>query len=368
MSFPTSGERHSFALFLHLTGIRGVITEQRPDLADRTTVSEHGPLALTIDLPNDARGYHRRVVLHVDRSIPGAHWGIIGPHSGTLTTQTWRLDTPDQHLAHAAIALHDAILHNTDLPSPWRWEEPETSTIVTIADHLADQGLHITAVAGHNRCISDRNEGDERARDVPAHFGPALRIQTAYGTFTLAHKPTLGWVLDGNDGLSTRRLDIGGHATGTPSLHPGITDIDPHGLASAVKSAVSEPMWSAGDDTSPPAQIGQASPTLIAAAAWWMRELGYPETTTHGWDEEEITGPIHFVATTKRCGLAAVKIAFADAAVNRKQLAMFTPEGFTRDACTWADQAGAALYHTSADGDRIYPRTALAAEHLPQVL
>ncbi len=39
-----------------------------------------------------------------------------------------------------------------------------------------------------------------------------------------------------------------------------------------------------------------------------------------------------------------MKAPYADAAVERKPLAMFTQEGYTRDAVKWADKAGVALY------------------------
>ena len=40
-------------------------------------------------------------------------------------------------------------------------------------------------------------------------------------------------------------------------------------------------------------------------------------------------GPLYVVTTGKRCGLGAVKTAFADAALERKPLVMFAEGGYT---------------------------------------
>ena len=79
-------------------------------------------------------------------------------------------------------------------------------------------------------------------------------------------------------------------------------------------------------------------------------------------------GPLYVVTTGKRCGLGAVKTAFADAALERKPLVMFAEGGYTRDALTWANKASVALYEIDSQSLGIYAVSALATEHVPHVI
>ena len=77
---------------------------------------------------------------------------------------------------------------------------------------------------------------------------------------------------------------------------------------------------------------------------------------------------MHVVTLGKRCGLGAVKAAFAAAAFECKPLAMFAAGGYTRGASEWANKASVALYGIDGQSLGIYAVSGLATEHVPQVI
>ena len=79
-------------------------------------------------------------------------------------------------------------------------------------------------------------------------------------------------------------------------------------------------------------------------------------------------GPFHVVTTGKKCRLREVKIAFADAAVERKPLVVCAQGGYTGDAIGFAHRASVALYEIDSQSLRIYPANALAKEHVPHMI
>lgn len=103
---------------------------------------------------------------------------------------------------------------------------------------------------------------------------------------------------------------------------------------------------------------GSAVMALVAAV------LAYPGVEAH----VGLCGPLYVVTTGKRCGLGAVKAAFADAAPERKPLVMFAAGGYTRNALAWANKASVALYGIDSQSLGIYAVSALATEHVPQVI
>ena len=84
-----------------------------------------------------------------------------------------------------------------------------------------------------------------------------------------------GWVFDANDHLLTRRVDLVRYLTGTMSLSPGFVTDDADLLVEAVTRAVNEGEWDPGKGHISQSDIGYADNPLDAAAAWWLRELGY---------------------------------------------------------------------------------------------
>ena len=372
MNLPSADEVALFLHFSRLTGIQKLITETRPELTELTAVAGL-PLALTIDLPASPSGFHNRIVLARGRGHL-AHWLIVGPRGYDLVNALWELETSDEQLRDALLATYDACLAHSDVASPWRWAEPCRSTVVRIAEDLKECGIDVEWVVSANRLIPDQVEGAGRPRWVPKDFGDALRIKMRWGVSTLAHKPTLGWVFDANAHLVTRRVDLARYITGTSSASPGVVTDDADLLVQAVTRAVNEAEWGPEEGCISHSDTRDSAHPLDALAAWWLRELGYPAVEARTSDAvgasgslHGIFGPLHVVTTGERCGLGAVKSAFADAALTRKPLVMFA-DGYTRNALTWANKASVALYQIDSQSQAIYAANALAMEHIPRVI
>jgi hypothetical protein len=367
MSFPSADEVAAFLLHLRLTGILRLVTEARPELTELTVVAGL-PLALTIDLPASPAGYHNRVVLASARGGYMPHWLIVGSRTYDLVQSAWDFETADSQLRDALLATYDACLAKSEVATPWRWAEPSQSTVVSVADGLAKGGLDVEGVVSCNRLMPDKFDGAGKPHRIPTDFGDALRIKVSWGLGTLARKATLGWVFDANDHLVTRRIDFARYVTGTVSPSPGFTTDDADLLVQAVTRAVDEAEWAPGEGRVPDSEISYGTHPLDAAAAWWLRELGYPGVEAHAGHELGVCGPLYVVTTGKRCGLAAVKAAFADAALERKPLVMFAAGGYTRDASAWANKASVALYGIDSQSLGIHAVSALATEHVPHVI
>jgi hypothetical protein len=328
---------------------------------------------LTIDLPPSSSGFHDRVVLGRGRGqVP--HWLIVGSRGHDLVNAVWELETADDQLRDVLLATYDACFAKSEVASPWRWAEPFPSTAVRVADGLTALGLEVEGVVSCNRLMLDRVEGAGKPHCVPKAFGDAVRIKMRWGVSMLACKPTLGWVLDANDHLVTRRVDLAKCLTGTASSTPGLSTDDADFLVQAVTRAVEEAEWEPGAGRISRSDISNAARPLDAAAAWWLRELGYTDVEARAWHGERVsrslqgvTGPLHVVTTEKRCQLGDVKKAFADASLNGQLLVMFAEGGYTKNATTWANEASVALFGIDADL-RIWAANALATEHVPQVI
>jgi hypothetical protein len=367
MSFPTADEVAVFLLHLRLTGIQRLVTEARPELTELTAVGGL-PLALTIELPASPSGTYNRVVLASGRGGYMPHWLIVGSRTYDLVSSVWSFETAESQLRDVLLATYDACLAKSEIASPWRWAEPFQSTVVRVADGLARGGLDVEGVVSANRLMPDEFEGAGKPHWVPTNFGDALRIKMRWGIGTLARKATLGWVFDAKDHVVTRRVDFAQYLTGTISPSPGFATDDADLLVQAVTRAADEAEWDPGKGRISHSEISYGTHPLDAAAAWWLRELGYPSVETHAGHELGVCGPLYVVTTGKRCGLGAVKTAFADAALERKPLVMFAEGGYTRDALTWANKASVALYGIDSQSLGIHAASALATEHVPHVI
>jgi hypothetical protein len=367
MGFPTSDEIASFGMFLRLSGIRDMIIAARPELENVTSAGSTAANALTIELPSDPAGYHDRVVLGQVRSHHVAHWLVAGPGPQGFVTSAWDLNIEKEHLRDAVLATYDACLAKSEVPSPWRWAEPTRSFIVQVADALVDAGIEVDAVASSNRRVPDLSARDDESKTVPESFGDALRIELEWGTATLAHKPSLGWVLDANDHLITRRLDLGLFATGEPSIAPGYATDDPAALVEAVARGVREGRWDSLEGQLRHSSIVYSDRPLLYATAWWMRELCYPLAEVD-LESPRVISAQHVVTAAKRCGVGEVQRAFAEATVEGKPLVMFATRGYTRDAVKWADKAHLPLFNLWDDQYKLSAASSLAEEHIPTVI
>lgn len=366
MEFPSSSEIRWFADSLKLEGLKQCLLSAHPDLRAVTSLSQAQPMALGLDLPPDRRGFGRRVVAGRVATRSSAHWLIVGARSTELMTSIWDLATHDEVLRDAIVATYRACMAESDLPSPWRWAEAERSFIVRVADALVVEGVAVSAVAQQNRLVPDATEGASSPRPIPLAFGEALRLEADWGNATLSRKPTLGWVLDADDHLITRRLDLGYFMNGVSSKAPGLEAEDPEELASAVARATRTATWQPTDGHIRLALFLGDSP-LHEAVAWWMRQLGYPETETHDrYDGPVFYGDWYIHVATRRCTLSDVKTAYADAAMDGRPLIMFGTRGFTRDAAVWAVKARIPAFNIAGEDYQLSASNALAEEHVPQ--
>lgn len=354
MTFPTSDQLSSFALFLRLTSLRDAVVAARPDLDHLTSVHEARPLGLVLNLPDDSSGYWQRVSMSRTHNA----WIIAFPRQTTIETSAWDLATEDRTLRDAFLAVYDAWNAATPLPSPWRWAESERNLAVEVADELVDKGLDVDAVVSGNRLVPGV-PGTE-PRHVAGDLGDAIRIRLEDGSVTLAENPHLGWVLDVGDGLTAHRVDLAAGATGQPSSHPGYITDDPRHLADVVVRLLADREWPG--DARPPFELCMAESPLREAVAWWMRRLGYPTAAVRGGD---LRADQHVLLVERRCTLGHVQRGFADATVAGKALFVFSTKGYTRDARNWATRAKVPLFELWDEDYSLTASSPLAAAHLP---
>jgi hypothetical protein len=315
--------------WLRLERVRGSIEEARPDLAH--LVSTDTVRMITIDLPCTRFDDRPRVVVG---DVTAAYWPYVlvtGLSGMTFLYSSWPVSAECSDVAAAAWIMYESCSHGDGaLPSPWRWSETEPSAIVEVADVLTAAGIEVTAVADSNRLIPDRLEGHRDVRPLPEHFGPALRAECDWGTLMLSRRHTLGWVLDGNDGLDSRRLPLAHHMGRTGHQFPGVDEATPQQLADGVRAAVKAGPWDSLGNRFAFADFPGDVP-VHEHVAWWMRELGHPHAHAYGYAQPVVEAPVHVSISVRgrQLSLPEVKAAFADAALASKPLFLFARAGFS---------------------------------------
>jgi hypothetical protein len=357
--FLNSAEIEGDWAFLQLTGVRAALVEARPSIAKRVVV--HGRPALTVDLPS---GFC--VVLGRFRTLSMHCWMIVARQGGEYIESAWHVSTPEEHLRDAVLAIYDACVTGAALPTPWCWSEPSRSTVVQVADSLIESGIQVQTVVSANRVKREPDEEELRATVIDPAFGDALRVKMPWGIGTLARKAQLGWVFDVQTTDSTRRVDLAEALTGVASVSPGLITDDAELLVQGVTRIATgaEPLRVNGS-ISP---LDSHPRRLEATSSWWLRELGYSGFEADASADGAVTRTCHVVTSHRRFGLSALKKAYADAALERKSLVVFTEGGYTRDARRWADKARVALFAVGQELAHIRPASAFAAEHIPDVL
>lgn len=352
--------------WLRLERLRGSIEEARPDLAH--LVSTETGRMITIDLPATRFDDRPRVVVG---DVTAGYWPYVlvtGLSGMKFLYSSWPVSAECSDVAAAAWIMYGSCSRADGvLPSPWRWSETEPSDIVAVADILAAAGMEVTAVADSNRLIPNRLESHRDVRPLPEHFGPALRTECDWGTLMLSRRQSLGWVLDGNDGLSSRRLPLAHHMGRTDHQFPGVGEATPQQLADGVRAAVETGPWDSLGVRFAFADFPGDVP-VHEHVAWWMRELGYPHAHAYGYDQPVVEAPVHVSINVRgrQLSLAEVKAAFADAALTSKPLFLFARAGFSRPAIQWADRAGVALFQLARDDSKLYPYSLTAKDHVAE--
>jgi hypothetical protein len=235
-----------------------------------------------------------------------------------------------------------------------------------VADSLIESGIQVQTVVSANRVKREPDEEELRATVIDPAFGDALRVKMPWGIGTLARKAQLGWVFDVQTTDSTRRVDLAEALTGVASVSPGLITDDAELLVQGVTRIATgaEPLRVNGS-ISP---LDSHPRRLEATSSWWLRELGYSGFEADASADGAVTRTCHVVTSHRRFGLSALKKAYADAALERKSLVVFTEGGYTRDARRWADKARVALFAVGQELAHIRPASAFAAEHIPDVL
>ena len=368
MSFPTSADLTAMSEFLRLQQVQRLIEAKEP--AVRGAVSCENGRMLTITMPPLGADPRPRVALGRARTGTTVNWLLTASTGSTIVTSWWDQSTSDDVLADAAIAMRERCVTGT-VASPWCWAEPERTTVVRLAERLRDRGYRVEAVVSHNRLTSATFDVEgESVTHVPRAFGDALRVSTAWGSAMVSRKPTLGWVLDASDGLVTRRRDLSLHTGASPATSPGLHTDDVAELAEVVARAIDLGCWEPHEGHHELESFAFDDWPIHQAAAWWMRELGYPFAEARSSFDDlrfESTAAVEIRTSDATMSLGDIQRVFAKAVADGRKPIVFMAGFLTRDAGRWADKANVAVFHVS-DDYALRALTAHAVEHMPVVL
>lgn len=353
---------------LQLLQLRDSIVEVRPELGPLLSEAQ-GPL-ITIDLPDKKADSRPRVVVARFNAKRMLVWTIVGHAGGAgFVTTAWPTSIGTAELRDATLAIYDACVSSRMPDSPWRWNQTMFTPVVRVADALADAGVQVDRVVSTNRFIEDDDLGpDEKYEWVPSPIGDALRILTNWGSVTLAHREGLGWVLDTSDQDNTWRIDLGEFATGDRSDAPGFVTEDTARIVEAVQRLVESGELPWNPLKFPRDPLAFAPIESHGAAGRWLHAMGFSTVAAPEYEGDTWDGPFQVVTDAKSWSLSGLKVAYANATVVGKRLAVFSEAGFSPPAEKWASAASIPLFSWPPTHDRISPRSSAAEVLMPGVL
>ncbi len=107
MTFPATDIVRRATRYYQTVAVATAIKTHRPDLADRVSVPDNGPIAVLIDVGGDSK-----VVVALVAGQAGLMWTIASPYLDDDQPPTWPLQTDRQVLADAATTQVDAALQH----------------------------------------------------------------------------------------------------------------------------------------------------------------------------------------------------------------------------------------------------------------
>lgn len=362
MSFPSSGDMAAFGRLLRHHGLYDRITARRPDLADRIE-SEDG-LTSVISV---AIGQARKVVIaegHVKSAVGSWPVWLIADPSSSLRPRFWSTRTDEDVLADAFLERVDAWLERRPESSPWRWDEPSISTIVALADLLAEEGFVASQVVAKNRVRGVYRDGDYRlvvtegsdSRDF-------LTVPTSDGELRVYRTAAFGWLANLRSAARWHRVDLGRLLTGHVSALPGVAEAsttvaDVAAALLPLLSSLSEtPCPDIGNDSTPDAAAPPQDPFEHSVRELHRFGFGDISADSSGHESPLISDTLHLVHWSRDAAVSvgAVKQHFADAVVVGRRLLLVSDCRVTKPAMRFADQAGVLVLKRDRMNGEIWP-------------
>lgn len=245
MSFPPSEFLQAQSEFLAAVSVRSALLDMRPDLAERVYVTDSSPVMLSIDA-----GTGGRVILAKARAGYAKRVWMVADSRADAPDSLWNADTTASILAMSALAHLDAATTSRRLPSPWRWNQSESTLLTQLADELDRRGLTPQSVADGNRLYVYRGDAGREIRTWPTTLGRFISLPRPSGQIVITQNCTVGWTVDADVLDSKYRLDPSRILHKSSPVWPGVPvqEVSPNKLAAAVeellKGAETEPSLS----------------------------------------------------------------------------------------------------------------------------
>lgn len=355
--FPTSGEIQWFMKNARHEAVADALRQRHPHLGRVVRVSATAPEALIVDLPPARVAGDRRVLAGITSDQFSIGWVVAGGATRGLLQIVLPLASTDAQLADAVADMYRACLDGGPLSSPTRWAQVEESMATVIADELTDDvEVEIRAVVASHRLVPPFANHWNDAREAPAQIEEAVALDhPKFGEALLWRRSEIGWTLDVGTSVFARRLDLRRHLGLGPASAPGWVGDDIALLAGAVRSALTEDLFTDNDMPLADWDINGREFAAAYGFAWWMRHWGFDVSPDRQSRTDEVLAAERVLLRDAYVNLAQVQREFADATVEQKKLWIVSTHGFTRDATRWADRAGVVLFGHSAPADKPYP-------------
>lgn len=386
MGFPTSDMISAMSWYWKFQSLRELLLERHPEWSSRVSIPD-GKNILKVTLADESG---RGVGLCVVRASYTQVWTVIDGmdvlHGNSLM---WPLeDTSDETLVDSLHACAVSAKRGEPLPSPWRWNEAESSELTALADLLAERGVTVECVTARNPYRALRSGLTDFTVEIAESWeGQFLEARTDDMDVRVSLKPALGWLVDvryDQEGV-WRRVDLGAWLNGQcDSPEPGVSqdEIDLSQLADFVAFEIHHidaledwrfetESYEAGDGHAGPSSSKLPPHQLTEAVVGQLVGWGFGDVSEgkgdplfvsdHFWIEWKEGNSSLSTSTLQRLnGIAAAE---------SRRLMLLTTWGITGPAATFADRARAYVFHVRQDTGELTPMNRRALEtRLPKLL
>jgi hypothetical protein len=366
--------------------VKTAFQERYPELAGqlvrRGMSEETAPARLALSVDDIEVWLCRTRVDLSGTSMPCWFLAVYGQDApGSL----WDIQTPPEVLATAMYERALAETEGRPQASPWRWDEPQETSITRLADALEARGVVVEYAMAENRyrVVFGRN-----GYEFPRHpgQGEVLLVRTPGKRVWVFLRPGLGWLVDVHD--ESRRLvwrvDLGELILQEPGTAPGlpVDRVDTAVLADALTTALkglesAEPPAAAldpGDDT-PAGRAGRMLPPGAAGVpvdpdrpcgvvAAQLNAFGFGDVRSSENCAELVSEEFHIVwwRRSRPLGLPDLKKLYADASVEGRRLMVLAEHGLSGPAEEFADRSRSFVFRFDPRRAHVFGGNQLAQE------
>lgn len=375
MPFPPGDMVAAFGVYMHFQSLEWALVERHPELTGRVRLdSDKARPYLAVELPGGRKAVLAQVKL--DHTFA---WAVIGPALGGEPS-IWPINsTPDEVLVDALHAHATAHLTGTPVPSPWCWDESESSDMTELADLLVERGVNVRRVVAGNRYFAYGPAHEPKLHIVSKSEGAYVEVELLDAFVRISLRQSIGWLVDRHvpEQGAWRRVELGRTLWGRTLPTPGV----PHAkapvsriaelIADGPKAWVEGPAlwWPPKRRTAPDSSPSVHDP--VRAALEQLTALGFGDVREGGLEDPIRSGAYHVVrhARAKKLSMSEMQrlngLAAAAGDDTPKRLIVITDSGISRPAADFADAAKAFVYHLDPATGRLSPLNSRADDVMP---